>query len=226
MSRHHGPQTVMDGLALYLDAGNPKSYPGTGTLWKDLSGNGNHGTLMMGPTSTPSSIVFDGVDDYVTLGTRPSLSFTEEETVIWWCRPTNIDMDRRAHVGARRSGFLTIYGSQLGYESTNHLGLWQNNLYTASGVVQNNTWQQFCFTFIANGPIVLYRNGIKVGEKTAVGSQAVASAEYLIGTEAFGGWGTPMYFMGDISIVQNYSRSLSASEIKQNFSAVRGRYGI
>ena len=39
---------VTSGLVLNLDAGNTASYPGTGTTWTDLSGNGNNGTLVNG----------------------------------------------------------------------------------------------------------------------------------------------------------------------------------
>ena len=60
-----GPNIVTDGLVLYLDAANPKSYPGSGTVWKDLSGNGNHFNLINGPSFNNFYINFDGVDDYV-----------------------------------------------------------------------------------------------------------------------------------------------------------------
>jgi len=57
------PSIVTDGLVLNLDAGFVSSYPRTGTTWTDLSGNGNNGTLVNGPTFSGDSIVFDGVDD-------------------------------------------------------------------------------------------------------------------------------------------------------------------
>lgn len=44
------PDIVRSGLVLNLDAAEPASYPGTGTTWYDLSGNGNNGTLVNGPT--------------------------------------------------------------------------------------------------------------------------------------------------------------------------------
>ena len=47
--------------------------PATNTTWTDISGNGNTGTLTGGPTYSSDdggSIVFDGVDDYITLGTQ------------------------------------------------------------------------------------------------------------------------------------------------------------
>ena len=46
------PSVVRNGLVIYLDAANPKSYPGTGTTWFDLSGNGNNFTLGNLPTFT------------------------------------------------------------------------------------------------------------------------------------------------------------------------------
>jgi len=62
----HSPKIVTDGLVLCLDAGNPKSYPGSGTTWTDLSGNSNNGTLVNGVGyngSNLGSLSFDGVDD-------------------------------------------------------------------------------------------------------------------------------------------------------------------
>ena len=79
MSNQYGPRIVTNGLVLCLDAGNNKSYPGSGTVWNDLSGNNFNGILTNGPTYSPSSgggIVFDGVNDYISLGSVLNNSFT------------------------------------------------------------------------------------------------------------------------------------------------------
>jgi hypothetical protein len=87
MALSHSPQIVLDGLVLYLDQFNPKSYPGSGVTLFDLSGNNFHynlfngGTFVQNPidnyTFGPSSkgyapgyrassgIILDGVDDYI-----------------------------------------------------------------------------------------------------------------------------------------------------------------
>lgn len=66
MSTICGPNIIEDGLVMYLDAANTKSYPGTGTTWYDLSGNGAHGALLNGITWNPAGyFTFDGVDDGV-----------------------------------------------------------------------------------------------------------------------------------------------------------------
>jgi hypothetical protein len=71
-------------LQLYLDAGNASSYPGSGTTWTDLSGNGRNGTLTNGPTYSSAnggSIVFDGTDDFVQC--TGSLTVTAATFVTW-----------------------------------------------------------------------------------------------------------------------------------------------
>ncbi len=85
MSLHHSPRIVTDGLVLYLDAANPKSYPGTGTSWYDLSGNGNNGTLVNGigyDSNNRGSMVFDGVDDFISINYTNSI----ETMSIWFNR--------------------------------------------------------------------------------------------------------------------------------------------
>jgi len=70
MAFSRGPSIVKDGLVLYLDAANEKSYSETETIWNDLSGNANNGTLVNGPTFSNDkngAIFFDGVDDYVII---------------------------------------------------------------------------------------------------------------------------------------------------------------
>ena len=65
-----GGDIVRDGLVLLLDAANPKSYLSGSTTWTDLSRSGNNGSLINGPTFNTGSggnIVFDGVDDYVSI---------------------------------------------------------------------------------------------------------------------------------------------------------------
>jgi hypothetical protein len=69
MGLSHSPSIITQNLVLCLDAGNPKSYPGSGTAWTDLSGNGNTGTLVNGVgynSGNLGSLVFDGSNDHIT----------------------------------------------------------------------------------------------------------------------------------------------------------------
>ena len=84
---------VTDGLVLCLDAADLNSYPTTGTTWFDLAGS-NNGTLTNGPTfsgtGASSSIVFDGVDDYVSVSGNDSTNLPGDYTVEIWVNTESI----------------------------------------------------------------------------------------------------------------------------------------
>jgi len=70
MATNYNPKITTDGLVLCLDAANPKSYPGSGTAWFDISGNSRNGTLTNSPTFSSSNqgyFSFDGTDDFVSI---------------------------------------------------------------------------------------------------------------------------------------------------------------
>lgn len=62
-----GPKIITDGLVLYLDAANPKSYPGTGSNWYDLSDNDNNAQLVNGSIYQNNTIYLDGANDYINV---------------------------------------------------------------------------------------------------------------------------------------------------------------
>jgi hypothetical protein len=86
MAFNYSPKTVTDGLVLYMDAANSKSYVSGSTTWNDISRSGNNGTLVNGPTfnsSNGGSIVFDGTDDYVSFGVINLISGTNTTIEVW-----------------------------------------------------------------------------------------------------------------------------------------------
>src|SRR6056300_758964 len=94
MAFAHSPKIVTDGLVLALDAGNPKSYPGSGTVWRGKSGNGNNGTLTNGPTFSSDNggaIVFDGADDTVSIPHDSTIDFaTNSFSLHTWVRTDQV----------------------------------------------------------------------------------------------------------------------------------------
>jgi hypothetical protein len=75
-----GGRIITDGLKIYLDAANPLSYSGSGTLWEDLSGNKNNGSLTNGPTFTndyKGGIILDGTNDLIDCGVVDITSGTD-----------------------------------------------------------------------------------------------------------------------------------------------------
>jgi energy-coupling factor transporter ATP-binding protein EcfA2 len=79
---------VTSGMVLNLDAGFTGSYPKGNQQWYDMSGSGNTGTLINGPTFNPlsgGSIVFDGTNDYVTCGDISSSILSNNQfSVSFW----------------------------------------------------------------------------------------------------------------------------------------------
>jgi hypothetical protein len=221
----YNPRIVTDGLVLALDAGNTKSYPGSGTTWTDLSGNGNNGTLTNGPTYSGSdggSIVFDGVNDYINGVHNTQLNITGDITVECWFRVTNT-----------RSDWVRVFGKG---DSTNRtVGLWYNQplsrfLYqrygtSNMGIVYNatvslNTWYHIVGTSSSNNH-TLYLNNVVRGTSTTGTTFASSTDPYKVG---YGNVHT--YHIGNVSNCRIYNRALTASEIQQNFNATRSRFGI
>lgn len=53
------PNIVQSGLTVLLDSMNSRSYPGTGNIWYDMSGNNNHGTMtnFTGPSAGSTRVM-------------------------------------------------------------------------------------------------------------------------------------------------------------------------
>jgi hypothetical protein len=106
----YNSRVVVEGLVLALDAGNLKSYPGTGTTWTDLSGNGNNGTLtnMDGGnlnSANGGSFTFDGSNEYTQLPTTTLLRASA--TISSWINITDFTTGKAStgRVFIRRTGF-------------------------------------------------------------------------------------------------------------------------
>ena len=189
-----------------------------GTTLIDMTGNGNTGTLTNGPTYSSAnggSIVFDGTDDAF------SGNFTCNKTyysVDFWCYPTTL-LNFNWAIGFNSFwGDFGIHTTALGgvYVGTSaatggRINPWRNDVYVV------NTWQNFTWTF-DNGVGKFYKNGIL----EASGNLLISASSQF--TSYYSSAGS---CSGRISNFKVYSNKvLSASEIQQNFNALRGRYGI
>jgi hypothetical protein len=221
----YNPRTITDGLVLALDAANPKSYPGSGTTWSDLSGNGNNGTLVNGVgynSGNLGSLSFDGVDDYVTTGfTRGTLG--NQTTLISWYKYTGtIGRTYSPIFGGIEPGSGTEFFIGKNTGNTN-IGVQDGN-YNGSFVTGSNAfdgnYHQIVYTY-DNGTGKIYLDGTL--RNTGSFTKCNDAEQISIGHEAEG---AGYYFIGNISQVSIYNRALTASEIQQNFNATRSRYGI
>jgi hypothetical protein len=213
MGISYNPRIVTDGLVLALDAGNTKSYPGSGTAWTDLSGRGNTGTLVNGPTYSSAnggSIVFDGVNDYVQFTSTPV------QTVCFWGR-----MD------ADIPGLAALVATS----ATGDGALRTNPAGTFGTILDGNDFHSgFTSSFMINGVSNLSNNGS--GGFTIPGGRTLFQDFYVgaignarnISTISHTFMGR--VYKGRVYAVYLYNRQLTNAELLQNYNALRGRFSI
>jgi hypothetical protein len=212
---------VTNGLVLNLDAAKVDSYPGTGTTWRDLSGNNNNGTLVNGPTFSgigkQASIVFDGLDAYVNVNSNANILSKTAYTKTAWFYPTSFSTNNNINSGGF-SGQHAFWLAGSDRLNSGHNGQWSTVVSTT--VLSLNTWYFGAVTFDTTNGWKLYLNGTQESTSSST-TTFTGNGEILIGSFAGGN-----LFTGRIAGTQVYSKVLTASEVLQNFNALRGRYGI
>ena len=225
-----GPDVIENGLVMCLDAGNRRSYPGTGTGYFDLSGLSNTGTLVNGTTFGAGNngfLSFDGVDDYVQISHNSilnSLPLTINAWIYMESGASGIDIVNKYVSGSVNGYRMGISSGGLGiyyFGGTINDGLWPYDSY--SGTINFSQWNMVTATIDSSGGI-LYINGNQVGTRTWNGSALAPTTTnpLRLGTYNI----TNGYFNGRIASVQLYNRALPPQEISQNFNALRGRFNI
>jgi hypothetical protein len=225
MSFAHSPKIVTDGLVLSLDAGNTKSYPGSGTAWFDKSGFSNNGTLTNGPTFNSAnlgSIVFDGVDDSVTVPNGNTFfSGRSQVTVCVWFRLTSGNIPNLINIPSGSGSVFSIENSSP--SSTSLQTYFNNNNPTSFPFTLN---QPTCLVSVFNsGVVTTYKDGVLVDTKNnSLSSINTASTANLV----IGRWGWVFgnAIAGNVYNSSIYSRALSAAEVQQNYNALKGRFGL
>lgn len=230
MAFNYGGKIVTDGLVLYLDAANPKSYVSGSTTWNDLSKRRNSGTLTNGPTfnsDNGGSIVFDGVDDYLDLGDKDD--FTQQSfTFDLFFKPQSFN---RVIINKY---LPSGYEYNFGFFNNSLYGWVGNNPYSGrTAPIQTytslNIWGHYVWSVNAasNYLTKLYFNGVQIDNADfsdgIVTNIPNTTSPLTIGTDGYGLFG-PIY--GSAGYVRMYNRALSAQEILQNFNATKGRFNL
>ena len=228
MAFYRGPQVVTDGLVLALDAANPKSYPGSGTNWFDVSGNSNNGTLTNGPTYSSANggiIIFNGNSQYINCGT-PLLP-PGNISIFAWIYPTSFNniwnIIATKWFNPDASDFHWALKSNIG-DKTNI----RQNLYTTSNsdiygttTFTTNTWYYVGFTLVSGGILTFYKNGDMDGTSSPV-SRTTQSSSLQINDYRAVQYG----LIGRIPQTQIYNRALSSTEVLQNYNAQKSRFNL
>jgi hypothetical protein len=214
---------VQSGLVLNLDAGVSRSYGGSGTTWTDLSGNGNTGTLVNGPTYSSANggaLSFDGADDYASISGSITVS---EVTFSVWLKRNGTQVDFTGILNSRgtnASGMIFSYSyGTLGY-------IWNEGEYFFDSELTppDDAWCM-CVLTVTSTEAKFYlgqSSGITTATNTTEHGSTTLDALKLAVDDV----GLSRNFNGSIAQASIYNRALSAAEVQRNFLAMRGRFGI
>jgi hypothetical protein len=204
--------------------------------WVDISKGGNNGTLVNNLTynySNGGSLVFDGVNDYVSVPSLANTSFPQNTgTISLWY---NIDSSASAgsgppifdgfdtsrnHIFIRRD-YNPPNTLQVTCISTTGSGTY---VFNTNQIITLDAWHNIVITYITgvSSSVKVYVDGLLVNTGTISESSWRPTGQFV-------GFGSSNAFnttKGKGSILQIYNRALSSSEVLQNYNAAKGRFGL
>jgi len=240
MGIFRGSNLVRDGLVFYLDSMNIKSYAGTGTNWYDLISNTNfNSSYYTYPTFTTNYFTFvnNGSTINSIYATPTATSTSVYYTRIGWFYITSYSS------GAWSPVFQNVIGnnSDLGltidasgklhfrqYTKTANDGTTDGD-YGVSGnnTVSLNAWHMGAIVVDRiSKTVTFYLDGTLDSTKSLVTIGNASSNTVVIGGAATDSYSGDRMFKGRISSISHYDRILSSSEILQNYTAFKSRYGL
>lgn len=243
MGIYYGVKIVDTGLVLHLDAANTKSYSGSGTAWNDLSGRGNHAT-MYGSVPFVTDVVkcFDyGTVSGASAGAA-SMGFTFTSNMIPTTGSFTFSTWIKNPPAISQIGLFSNAGGADGYR----YGIGTTGVYTLIGGAGSVGYSEPTTNFLSTLSSSLWYNIVTIFDRLGTNSSGTPQWQvYLNGvlqnvtnmatpqTTAFTNT-TPglvrsaccTLYTGKLSTFCAYNRALTASEIKQNFNALKGRHGV
>ena len=224
MALAHSPKIVTDGLVLCLDAGDVKSYPGTGTTWADRSGNNLNGTLVNSPTfnnEKKGNFLFDATNETISIAETSILNL-QSYTYAFWIKRTQ----------PQSSGWMQFLQRST---SSRNPGIWfyinevdrlHFSISTSDGTLPStnpggynlNEWHYFTATIGYDGT-----------NTTLTGyTDGVLDDGPHIRSNTYPNLGTGSSFVGKYGLhlanLKVYNKVLTADEVLQNFNATKSRF--
>ncbi len=237
---------VRFGLIMELDAGNPLSYAGSGSVWYDVSGNANHATLYNSPTWNSSGYFsLNGTNNYIKTTSTLNLSTYNAVTVLVIFKARSYPAsgnvkficELTTDFNSFQTGFVWTYNDNSASQNYEiiagvkgdvgyNFGSWSKSNYN------DLNWEITTAVFnksIASPETSLYNQGVAatvvsnpVGGGTSNNTNNFGNDYLFIGSRA----GTSNFTDLDIVSILVYNRALSAAEILQNYNAMKGRFGL
>ena len=210
---------------LWLDAANPQSYPGTGTTWFDLSGNGRNATLENAPFTRAAggSFQMNGSTSRANVGIPDA---TAAHTVICWARS-----DYRTNVGRTSTDRKTVLKSS---------GAWNPGIWMTNGMIRPHgtgdyqdvywhkdyidyDWHMFGQIWDGTDCWLIFDGWLINQTDVRSGYSPGYGNTLTFGNEAQSG-SSPHGWLGDISFGAYFNRALTAKEISNIYTSTAGRH--
>ena len=212
-----GNNIQTDGLVFYVDAAYKKSYPGSGTTWSDLV-NSNDGTLTNGPVHNADGyMTFDGTNDHAVVANIDASDFQGGFTFSCWVRfhaisGNNIIFVR--HINNERM-YMGINGSNV------KIGIGDNYVTSGAHGMSADTWYNVCVT--REGTTNKYF--VDLVEKKSLTTNWSGTDSTAVHIASMNNSGDSQHLDGDIALINLYNRTLTLSEMTQNYNAQKERFG-
>lgn len=230
MAFGNGPRIITDGLMLVLDASDKNSYPGSGTTWFDISGNGRNGTFngsAVYSTVGNGSIEFNGPStyDYITISdnithkTGQSFSY---ECWVYFTALSGFDKTIVGKVGCNIGLLQASSNMGMCVFGPNGPCAGGNTQYTAFGSANTNIWEHWVGTYEVGVGIKTYKNSILVNSATVTGNIGNYPDTLYVG----GSINANYTMDGYIANARAYSIALTSSQVLQNYNATKSRFNL
>jgi hypothetical protein len=227
-----------------MDPGNQKSYPRTGTTCFDLSGNNTVITLS-GSSVPVYSSSFKGVfsyasssKQYIDVADSPQVKITGSISLCSWVLLSSVGTGNAGILG-KFSGVPQNDRSYMVYHTTqinpktfgftiNPDGTSPSNISVSGSTIPTlNRWYYVSATYVPSTNMILYVNAVRENIRTTSVPASIfnSSVPAWLGVQ-YDSLNGLYYLSGMIGQSLIYNRALSQAEIKYNYDATRGRYGL
>ena len=213
------PLVPSNNLRLYVDAGKPRSYPGSGSVMTDLSPSGNNMNLYNSPTYSSSNggnLSFNGSNTYLTSVSNSPITGASPRTVCVWYNPTSISNGNGTLFWTGNNGvYYSTYG--IGFYQGKYQFWGQSNDYTDVNLIPNiNSWNFIAAAYGGGNTIYQYLNG--TGNLNSLGNTLnTPAAQFMFASNNGTG------FSGKLGNIMVFDRMLSKQELDKLYNNMKLR---
>lgn len=243
MSINYGPAISTDGLMLCLDASNSQSYSGTGTIWNDISGNGNNFAILAAAYNASGAKYMDFNGAFgCAKKLNADLSISGDVTAVVWTRVKNSTAEWRTlfrglSTGPDHQVIIESGGWNIGmYDNANGTG------FNSTGFSQQslpgyatNQWNMLVWRW-ASVSYSYYPYNFSYNNTPNITRGFISSnnARFKHGICSIGAYnnadqnnpGNASQYWGDIAHISVFNRYLADEEITKAYNSHRGRFNV